>query len=188
MIDGFEKVHETSCTDEEKTQVTRRGYKFPSSWHPYPGWIRTRAGHIGKTIEAHARLTESTAVHSSIQSIACPVRTTTENFPRRLRRPRAVVPKCIRHQLPKKTAREYRRSQASHCSSEHMIAVVALIYVNMSVSPRENAIKNILEHCLVRNHQITCGRQQAKRLKMHLCVVDALGCAVKVGNIRRALE
>ena len=35
MVDGFEKVHESSCADEVKTQVTRRGYKFPSSWHPY---------------------------------------------------------------------------------------------------------------------------------------------------------
>ena len=91
----------------------------------------------GKTIEAHSPISEGTAVPTSIQSVARPVRITTENFPRRLKRPRAVVQSAYDTSCPK-TAREYRRSQGWHCSSEHMIAVVALTNVNISVSPREN--------------------------------------------------
>ena len=66
MVDGKEKVHESSCAGEAKTQVGRRGCKFPSSWHSLPGWVRTRDGHIGKAIEAHARLAEGTAFSNSI--------------------------------------------------------------------------------------------------------------------------
>ena len=46
---------------------------------------------LGKTIKAHARLAEGTAVNGSIESAACAVRITTQNFPRRLKRRRSKV-------------------------------------------------------------------------------------------------
>ena len=66
-----------------------------------PGSIRSRDGRIGLTKEAHTCLAEVNACPDNIQSAASPVRITTDIFPRRLKRPCAVVPTCTRHHLPK---------------------------------------------------------------------------------------
>ena len=50
-----------------------------------------------------------------------------------------------------KTAREYRRSQAWHCSDEHLISVVALDLCQHVCHAEGKRSKNTLEHCLVRN-------------------------------------
>ena len=134
------KAH--SCTEVAATKVAKGWTK--TQWLKGCSSPLSMVDGFGKTIDTSPKVPQSQAAFTCrSQSVACPVAS-----PRKKSRDaskgqerlyqNAYDTSCF------KTAREYRKSQAWHCSSEHMIAVVALIYVNMSVSPWANAINTSL--------------------------------------------
>ena len=124
MVDGFEIVHKSSCPDEAKTQVTRHGCTFPSSWHPYPRWIRTRDGMSSP--HHHRKLPETLEKAKS---------------------------GCTKVHTTPAAQKQREKPQVSSLAlfKKHMIAMVAMDLCQHVCLAEGNRNKNILEHCLVRN-------------------------------------
>ena len=89
-------------------------------------------------------------------------------LPETLEKAKSACTKVHTTPAAKKQRENTASSQLGHCSSEHMIAVVILICVNMSVSPRENAIETSLSTVWSVAHQNSCADEFSKHCKFNL--------------------